>query len=502
MAYGSIQEILQNLNTNPVEGDRINYAVRSAWKELNPNEDISKNFGNLQRQFYYGLKGMEGDTRYSEFAQMPWVQTAAKQLLQGATPSLPEGYVGPTDYKGNPISSMPTTPYTTANEDAIIGKRRIVDTRPGSPTLGLLVPDYTAISPERMQNEKKITLPSLDLTSKDGVYNSIIAGATGNLFTPTSTETKQQSILDQMASLVSEGTQKGADQLAMEKAAGIETLNTQLSDISNQIKAKALEFEAFKQAQQGKPITMSSITGSIAEQQSKIASDVLLLQAQGEILQGKLTNAQNNINRAIDLKYSTIENKYKIYQAQLEALKPTLDREERQRAAILEQQKLVEQRKYEEAKQAEKDKKSLIMDYIGKYGDAGITLNDSLETAQAKLKTSKIYQDQIRGPVGPSSLTTKTYWTAPDTLGNIKYYYGIKGNSAKSQEITSENYLKGKSSSEGVLTETSPQQAIEKLKEQGYTQAEVEDMNKYPNNVIENVFNPQGQGNKPWWKFW
>jgi hypothetical protein len=43
---------------------------------------------------------------------------------------------------------------------------------------------------------------------------------------------------------------------------------------------------------------------------------------------------------------------------------------------------------------------ALVLDYLSTYKDAGITPNDSLSVAQSKIKNSKIYQDQVRGPVG------------------------------------------------------------------------------------------------------
>ena len=45
---------------------------------------------------------------------------------------------------------------------------------------------------------------------------------------------------------------------------------------------------------------------------------------------------------------------------------------------------------------------SLVLDMAGKYMDAGILPTDTLAVAQAKLKSSRIYQDQVRGPVGTS----------------------------------------------------------------------------------------------------
>lgn len=46
------------------------------------------------------------------------------------------------------------------------------------------------------------------------------------------------------------------------------------------------------------------------------------------------------------------------------------------------------------------DEEKMVQQMAITYPDAGITLNDSLESAQAKLSSSRIYQDQVRGPVG------------------------------------------------------------------------------------------------------
>jgi hypothetical protein len=47
--------------------------------------------------------------------------------------------------------------------------------------------------------------------------------------------------------------------------------------------------------------------------------------------------------------------------------------------------------------------KALVMDLASKYVDAKILPSDSLAVAQSKLASSRIYQDQVRGPQGPSS---------------------------------------------------------------------------------------------------
>ena len=48
--------------------------------------------------------------------------------------------------------------------------------------------------------------------------------------------------------------------------------------------------------------------------------------------------------------------------------------------------------------------KEYVKDIMGKYPDANILPSDSLAVAQAKLKTSKIYQEQVRAPSGSSTV--------------------------------------------------------------------------------------------------
>lgn len=222
-----------------------------------------------------------------------------------------------------------------------------------------------------------------------------------NRFTtaPTAAETQQQTILNKMVELAG-GDSRELAQKKAEQAAGIGDLTANVNNILNEIKAKRLEFEAFKQAQEGKPVTMASITGSIAEKQGKIASDILLLQAQGDIAMGQLTNAQNKVDRAIDLEFGAKDNLIKVYQAQLEALKPTLNKEETIRANALSQMNSDRAAALAEQKQAKKDEKDYLLGLMSKYPDAKIGLNDSIASAQSKVNGSKIYQDQVRAPVG------------------------------------------------------------------------------------------------------
>ena len=50
--------------------------------------------------------------------------------------------------------------------------------------------------------------------------------------------------------------------------------------------------------------------------------------------------------------------------------------------------------------QTVQEERAIVADMANRYVDAGITLNDTLAVAQSKILKSRIYQDQVRGPVG------------------------------------------------------------------------------------------------------
>ena len=350
------------------------------------------------------------------------------------------------------VASRLTTPEFAAQFQSSFGRAPSQDdllayVNTGTfPTQPAPSPEKKPITPESLGSATSTALPGGLGTDVGASAQAAVAGA-GNaaktlddytkeyLGTPTEADKKNQTLYDQLTSLAEQMGEKGTEQLAEEKKAGIPELRSQVSEISSQIQAKQLEFEAFKQAQQGKPITMASITGSIAQEQSRIASDILLLQARGDILLGRLNSAQANVDRGIDLKYAALDNRYKIYELQLNALKPTLDKEERAKVAALEQMNRDRQRALDDTKAEEKSIQNImlkaveagvtdpkVLNSIGsaktvndaiaafgqstpdtnvsslmtKYPDAGIARTDTFAQAQAKLKGSRIYQQATR----------------------------------------------------------------------------------------------------------
>lgn len=193
------------------------------------------------------------------------------------------------------------------------------------------------------------------------------------------------------------------------------------------------------------------------------AADIGLLQAYAQGLQGQVQAAQEGVNRAIDLKYQDRESELNLKLQQLSILEGKLNKEEAITAEALKRKYADEQAKIEEDKAKAKEnislafqanvqtqfvnkngefynartgegysdpnaffkaagvksfeeayKKGLVTDVTperladlefvsqlrAKYPDAGIALGDSAQTAQSKVSKSRIYQDQVRAPIG------------------------------------------------------------------------------------------------------
>jgi hypothetical protein len=306
-------------------------------------------------------------------------------------------------------------------------------------------PTPKQITTESLQPAGGVKLPGA--TQGLDEAGAMVAGANTSIteilksLSPPETETdkKQQSILDQMVGLAEDQGQMGADTLAAEQQAGIPELRKQVASLNGEIQTKLAEYNVLQKQNENKPITMSSIIGNERAILNAKAADIGLLTARATALNGNLEVAQQNVDRAIGLKYATIEARLNTYQAQLNALLPTLSKEEKQVA--LAQQVLLDREKQSVADKKEKEKQiqSVMLqaveagvtdqNILGKisaatsiesaisllgqgmpdrnvaaimsqYPDAGITPKDTLATAQAKIKNSRIYQDQVRAPVG------------------------------------------------------------------------------------------------------
>lgn len=364
---------------------------------------------------------------------------ANKARMEAATKNIPIGLANApktqpkyvTSYKGNSVQDF----LTSAGQDGSYANRaklaleQGITGYKGTAEQNLLLlsklrgATSSTLASEPSTVNKDITADSLkgatgttmpNAPAPTGAADATVAGAATTLaeimkqLTPATTpeDAKQQSLLDQMTSLVGEAAKKSADQLTAEQSAGLPDLKKQFADINGQILTKSAEYNVLQAANANKPITMNSIIGNERAILNAKAADIGLLTARAQALQGQIEVAQDTVNRAIDLKYDTKEKQLDILQAQLNALQPTLTKQEKLQATA--QQLLIDQQKQELAdiKAKEKEKSDVILGMISDYPDAGITFTDSLSQAQAKLSKSRIYQDKVRAPVSSSSTST------------------------------------------------------------------------------------------------
>lgn len=198
----------------------------------------------------------------------------------------------------------------------------------------------SGLTTESLQSASGVTLPGANGDGGAANANAMVAGANASIaeiiksLTPAETEAdkKQQTLLDQMTSLVGENAKKASDQLTAEQSAGLPQLRQQFADINGKILTQSAEYNVLLAANANKPITMNSIIGNERAILNAKAADIGLLTAQSQALQGQIETAQNTVNRAVDLKYSSIAAALDVYQAQLNALQPILNKQEKLQA--------------------------------------------------------------------------------------------------------------------------------------------------------------------------
>jgi len=228
------------------------------------------------------------------------------------------------------------------------------------------------ITPSSMEGATGLNIPG-GATDTSGVSDSFVTGANTSIaeimkqLTPPETQVdkKQQTLLDDMSSLTGDLAKKASEQLTTEQSAGLPALRQQFADINAQILSKSAEYKVLQTANQNKPISMNTIIGNERAILNAQASDIGLLQARALGLQGQIEMAQATVDRAIDLKYSTIQAQLSVYQAQLDAIQPELNKQEKQQAMA--QQLLLTDRQnaLNDAKQIEKEIQSIMLKAAG-----------------------------------------------------------------------------------------------------------------------------------------
>ena len=242
--------------------------------------------------------------------------------------------------------------------------------------------------------------------------NSIVAGAEQtsksiqdyiNMLTPTNSaeQIKYNEILGQLEGLIPSAGGKGTAQLEAEKAAGIETLKTNLANINGQIQTKLAEYKVLQVANENRPITMQSIIGSERAILNAKAADIEFLTAQAQAIQGNLSVAQESVNRAIDLRFSDVESEINIRLQQLKLLEPELTKSEQRRSEAIQLYLNQQNQLIADQKAEQKNLTNYNLDAMSKYPSANIGINDSYQTTQNKILGSREYKATIPTPTTP-----------------------------------------------------------------------------------------------------
>ena len=246
------------------------------------------------------------------------------------------------------------------------------------------------------------------------------------LLTPPETEESGtiSDLMDTISTELNDLKGRGTAQLSAEEAQGVEikkqilqNAETELNQKLAEYKAIQAKYEALNADIEGKAITMSSIVGSQAQVNRTMraelnvkASEIAMIQANVASAQGNLNLAQDAADRAVDLKYEDAKDAIEIRLQQLELLQDELSKDEQIRTDAIELYLNQQTDTLDIQKANEKDTNVTLLNLMQKYNDAGITLNDSIESANRKITTnSAIYRKEINITGGDSTTNPGGY---------------------------------------------------------------------------------------------
>lgn len=268
----------------------------------------------------------------------------------------------------------PTTSTGSLSFDAI--KQSQITNPPVYDQQGMqtnIQPADRAVTLEQLQPTTAITLPTPTPTVDQS--SSVVAGAQQTTktiedyikeLTPpqTAEQTQADTLTKQLSGLLDQTTGQTQALYDEEAKAGVPELSKSLNDINSQIKTGNAEYEQLKaQYEQlavenrNRPVTMGSIQGTESQiryaQASALnvkASEVNMKVAQAQAMQGNISLAKESAAKAVELRFSAIEDQLRIKTQQLQLIQPMLDKQERIQAAALQRQYQDQQAAVAEAK--------------------------------------------------------------------------------------------------------------------------------------------------------
>lgn len=183
-------------------------------------------------------------------------------------------------------------------------------------------PTKTTIPAEMLQVQNRIETPSLNLSDPTPALQGVFSTLPQEQRQLEVDQAGQRTGAANLNSLVQSLTGMGADQAALEEKAGINAIEKDVTDLTNQLNLIKAESQTIplqtQQEYQGRLSTQAGVgaieTGKLRENAIKALTTSALLQAR----QGSLLTAQNQVDRAIQLKYEPIK-------AQIEATRQQLE---------------------------------------------------------------------------------------------------------------------------------------------------------------------------------
>jgi len=169
-------------------------------------------------------------------------------------------------------------------------------------------------------------------TAATNSANQAIADIEARLKLIQDTKTEAQKKDDDFTQTILDSLEETAGKSAFESqqdALLVDPLEAQLTSINNQIQTKEADKNRLLADIQGKPITMNSIIGSQAQVRAVLNAEIFTLSAQANVLMNNITLAEKNVQDAVKAKYGVIEERISIAQAQRNAIRDIVTRDEK-----------------------------------------------------------------------------------------------------------------------------------------------------------------------------
>lgn len=308
------------------------------------------------------------------------------------------------------LKDIQTTGITGTQGETLLAPQSLKSTPTGQPS---------PIIADQLGNQTTpITVPTP--TPSYDTSSSLVAGAEAfikqyeKLYGSPESETaiKVNTLETQLNDLLGKSGGRTEAQLAQESTLGLPESKKQLADLQGQIGVKLAEYKKIeadylKEIQKTEEVPGVS-KGIVSRQQDPLnkklnlakiasASDIGLLQAQSQALQGNITTAQETANRAIDLKYGAIDDEISIRKQQLDLLEGKLTKAEQKRKDALTLYLDEQKKKLEDDKALDKSIQSVMLEASSNGAPSNIissisksaTYEDALKNAGGYMQTAK-----------------------------------------------------------------------------------------------------------------